>query len=264
MGKLEDYLQTEWPELEVYLTSVTDQWATVQMNGPNSRNVLTKICGDVDFANEAFPFMSVRQGTVAGLPARILRVSFIGELSYEINVNANYGLYMWKAVIEAGEEYGITPFGTEAMHVLRAEKGYVIVGQDTDGSMTPADLGMEWIISNSKGDFLGSRSLSRDDTAREGRKQLVGLLTEDPSKVLPEGGQIVDGPLTHVPVPMLGHVTSSYLSPTLGHSIALGFVKGGHSRLGDRVCVPLADGSSIPAFIAKPVFYDPEGERQDV
>ena len=261
---LELWLQTEWPDLKVYLTSVTDHWATVQLNGPDCRKLIAELCHDIDLSNEAFPFLSVRHGTVAGLPARLFRVSFVGELSYEINVDANYGRHVWEATIEAGAKYGITPFGTEAMHILRAEKGYIIVGQDTDGSMTPADLGMEWIVSKRKRDFLGMRSLSREDMLREDRKQLVGLLTEDPEEVLPEGGQIVDDPSAPLPMPMLGHVTSSYLSPTLGRSIALGYVKGGHSRMGDRVYVPLADGRTVGAVISKTVFYDPEGERQNV
>jgi sarcosine oxidase subunit alpha len=263
MNWIELWLQTEWPSLKVYLTSVTDQWATVQINGPNSRNLLSKICKDVDLANVAFPYMAVRIGTVAGLPARIFRVSFVGELSYEINVNADYGLHLWEAVMEAGEEYGITPFGTEAMHLLRAEKGYVIIGQDTDGSMTPSDLGMNWIVAKHKDDFLGKRSLSREDSIRTDRKQLVGLITEDPSMVIPEGSQVIDRPAGSIPIPMLGHITSSYMSPTLGYSIALGFVKGGHSKLGERVYISINDSTVIPAFISNRVFYDPEGKRQD-
>ena len=264
MDWLELWLQTEWPDLNVYLTSVTDQWATIQINGPNSRNLLSKICEDLDLTNDAFPYMAVRRGVIADVPARIFRVSFVGELSYEINVNADYGLYLWKSVIEAGKEYGITPFGTEAMHLLRAEKGYVIIGQDTDGSMTPSDLGMKWIITKRKDDFLGKRSLSRKDSIRTDRKQLVGLITEDPSIVIPEGSQVIDMSSGPAPIPMLGHVTSSYMSPTLGHSIALGFVKGGHSKLGERVYISINGSKVISAFISNPVFYDPQGKRQDV
>ena len=158
MAWLERWLQTEWPDLKVYLTSVTDHWATVSINGPHSRNVVARRCSDVDLSNDAFPFLSVRVGTVLGVRVRIFRVSFAGELSYEINVNANYGRTVWEATMEAGEELGITPYGTEAMHRLRAEKGYVIVGQDSDGSMTPNDLGMGGMVSKQK-DFLGNRSL---------------------------------------------------------------------------------------------------------
>ena len=263
MAWLERWLQTEWPHLKVYLTSVTDHWATVSINGPRARRVLEKLCGDVDLSDDAFPFMSVRAGTVAGIPARIFRISFAGELSFEVNVDANHGLRVWEAVMEAGEELGIMPYGTEAMHVLRAEKGYVIVGQDTDGSVTPVDLGVGRMVSRRK-DFLGRRSLAMEDLARDDRKQLVGLLTEDPKDVLPEGGQIVDDPSARAPVPMLGHVTSSYHSPNLGRSIAMGIVKGGRAREGDVVHVPIANGRSIAARIAGTSFYDPEGDKQNV
>ena len=262
MAWLERWLQTEWPELKVYMTSVTDHWTTVSINGPNSRKLLAKLCTGTDLSNDAFPFMSVRDGVVAGVPARIFRVSFAGELSFEVNVDANYGRRAWEAVMEAGGEFGVTPYGTEAMHVLRAEKGYVIVGQDTDGSNTPDDMGVGSMVSKRK-DFLGRRSLTRPDMLREDRKQLVGLLTEG-GEQLPEGGQVVAAPSTATPVPMLGHVTSSYYSANLGHPIALAVVRGGRARQGETVYVPLEDGSNIRARVTGPVFYDPEGERQNV
>ena len=263
MAWLERWLQTEWPELKVYMTSVTDHWATVSICGPNSRNVIASLCDDIDFSGEAFPFMSFREGTVAGVPARVFRISFTGELTYEVNVNANYGRSVWEAVMAAGQEYDITPFGTEAMHILRAEKGYFIVGQDSDGSMTPDDLGLGWIV-NKRKEFLGKRSLSRTYIVGADRKQLVGLLTESPAEVLPEGGQIVDDPSASIPMPMVGHVTSSYYSVNLDRSIAMALVKGGHGRMGETVYVPLSDRRTIGATITKPVFYDPEGERQKV
>ena len=263
MSWLERWLQTEWPHLKVHLTSVTDHWATMAVVGPNSRKVLQKVCSGVDFSSESFPFMSYKEGTVAGVPARIMRISFSGELAYEINIDANYGRHVWEAVMAAGAQHGITPYGTETMHVLRAEKGFIIVGQDTDGSVTPVDLDMDWIIAKGK-DFIGRRSLSRSDTARDGRKQLVGLLTDDPAQVLPEGGQIVDDPNVALPVPMLGHVTSSYYSACLGRSIAMALVKGGLKRMGEKVRIPLASGRVIEALITSPVFIDPEGARQNV
>ena len=263
MAWLERWLQTEWPDMKVYLTSVTDHWATVSINGPRARRVLEKVCGDVDLSDGAFPFMSVRAGIVAGVPARIFRISFAGELSFEVNVEANHGRRVWEAVMEAGDEFGITPYGTETMHVLRAEKGYVIVGQDTDGSVTPVDLGVGRMVSRRK-DFLGRRSLAMEDLVREDRKQLVGLLTEDDQEVLPEGGQIVDDLSARAPAPMLGHVTSSYYSPNLGRSIAMGIVKGGRRRGGDIVHVSTGAGRSVPARIASPSFYDPKGEKQNV
>ena len=260
---MERWLQTEWPELKVYLTSVTDHWVTAAVVGPNSRNVVSAVCDGIDFSAEAFPFMSSREGTAAGVPCRVNRISFSGELAYEVNVRADYGRHLWEALMDAGRPFDITPYGTETMHVLRAEKGYVIVGQDTDGSVTPVDLGMDWVVSKQK-DFIGRRSLNRPDSVRPDRKQLVGLLTDDPQAVLPEGGQIVNDAGMSAPVPMEGHVTSSYYSAALGRSIAMALVKAGHSRHGDRVHVPLADGRVLGATVARPVFYDPEGARQHV
>ena len=260
---MERWLQTEWPELEVFLTSVTDHWATAAVVGPNSRKVVSAVCEGIDFDAQAFPFMSSREGRVNGVEARVNRISFSGELAYEVNVPANYGLQMWESLIAAGEQYDITPYGTETMHVLRAEKGYVIVGQDTDGSVTPIDLGMDWVVSKVK-DFIGKRSLFRQDCVREGRKQLVGLLTLNGSEVLPEGGQIVEDPNAPVPVPMIGHVTSSYFSANLGYSIALALVKGGLSRMGETVHIPLSDGKVIAAKISSSIFYDVDGEKQNV
>ena len=264
MAWLERWLQTEWPELKVLLTSVTDEWATIGMAGPNSRKVIEKICTDIDFDAEAFPFMSMQEGTIANVAGRVCRISFSGELCFEINVPANYGRHVWEACMVAGEEFNITPYGTESMHVLRAEKGFIIVGQDTDGSVTPIDLGMDWIVSKTK-DFIGRRSLERSDCVRENRKQLVGLRPEVGHQVIPEGAQLVaDANLTEPPVPMIGHVTSSYYSSSLGHSIALALVKGGHSKMGDKVYAPLADGRTLVAEICNPVFYDTKGERQNV
>ncbi len=170
---------------------------------------------------------------------------------------------MWRSVVAAGEGFGITPYGTESMHVLRAEKGFVIVGQDTDGSVTPVDLGMNWLLAENK-DFLGKRSLARADCVRPDRKQFVGLLSADGNTVLPEGTQLVEDPAAAVPVPMCGHVTSSYMSACLGHPIALALVKGGHSRKGETIHASLADGSAVPVTIVSPVFYDPKSERQHV
>lgn len=264
---LERWLQTEWPQMRVYLTSVTDHWATVTVSGPNSRKLLRKLCDDIDFDREAFPFMSFREGTVAGVAARVFRISFTGELSYEINVPAHHGLHVWEAVMEAGAEFGITPYGTETMHVLRAEKGFIIVGQETDGSVTPVDLGMNWIMGNKE--YLGKRSLQREDCVRPDRKQLVGLKSRDGETILPEGGQIVESADTGKrPVPMLGHVTSSYWSATLGHPIALALVRGGHERKGDVLFVAAGDADGeervIPVEVVNPVFYDVEGARQNV
>lgn len=260
MAWLEEWLQTEWPEMKVYLTSVTEQYATLQLAGPNAKALLSEFTTDIDLDNDAFPFMSWKDGTVGGIPARVYRISFTGELSYEINVPASAGLALWTDIMMAGEKYGITPFGTETMHVLRAEKGFIIVGQETDGTVTPIDLGMDWIVSKKKPDFLGKRSLSRTDTVRDDRKQLVGLKTSDPEEVLPEGAQIVAETKPKPPMDMIGHVTSSYYSAALGHSIALALVKGGRERMGETVFAPL-DGKTISMEIVDPVFYDPDGSR---
>jgi sarcosine oxidase subunit alpha len=171
---------------------------------------------------------------------------------------------MWEKLMEAGAKYDITPYGTETMHVLRAEKGYVIVGQDTDGSITVDDLGMSWAVSKTKVDFLGKRSLTRPDTARTDRKQLVGLLTEEPDSVLPEGAQLVNDPGAATPVPMVGHVSSSYYSACCGHSIAMALVKDGRRRMGETVYAPLADGRVLKATITQPLFYDKEGAKSNV
>lgn len=259
---MERWLQTEWPHLKVYLTSVTDHWATTAVIGRHSRKVLKKLCSDINFDDDAFPFMSYREGTIAGVPARVMRISFSGERSYEVNVCSKDGLPVWEAIYEAAKPYGVTPYGTETMHVLRAEKGYIIIGQDTDGSVSPVDLGMSGLVAKTK-DFLGKRSLSRSDTERTDRKQLVGLLTKDQKTVLPEGSQILAGNPMHRPTPMQGHVTSSYFSPTLGKPIAMALVKGGLSRYGEIVSVSVAEGRYVEAEIVSPVFFDPTSERQN-
>jgi sarcosine oxidase subunit alpha len=259
LDRFEEWLQTEWPDLRAYCTSVTEQWADVAIAGPRAREVLDAVGTDVDLSTEAFPFMTFRDGTVAGIPVRVARVSFTGELSYEILVDGRRGLELWRAVLAAGTPFGIAPYGTEAMHVLRAEKGFVIVGQDTDGTVTPDDLGMGWIVRKDDSDFVGRRSLRRPDPSRPNRKQLVGLL---PDGFLSEGAQLVEEDTGRIPMPMIGHVTSSYLSPTLGRPIALAMVERGRSRLGETVYAPLPDGT-ISADIVPPVFYDPEGTRRD-
>ena len=258
LGWMEEWLQTEWPELEVYCASVTEQLATASISGPLARRLLADLTGDIDLDRESFPFMSWRDGRVAGIPARVARVSFTGEPSFEISVASGYGLSLWTALMQSGQRFGITPYGTEAMHVLRAERGFIIAGQDTDGTVTPIDLGMEWIVSRSK-DFIGKRSLARSDTVREDRKQLVGLLTDNPQDVLPEGGQIVER-VRQPPIRMIGHVTSSYFSANLGRSIALALVSGGRERHGETVRVPL-QRVVISARITEPRFFDPDGER---
>ena len=260
LAHLEEWTQTEWPDMRVFLTSVTEQFATMTISGPNARRLLAEVTDDIELSANAFPHMGLAHGHVAGVPARVFRISFTGEISYEINVPASFGLAVWQALMMAGQKYDITPYGTEAMHVLRAEKGYIIVGQETDGSVTPLDLDMGWIVSKRK-DFIGKRSLTRSDMDKPDRKQLVGLLTDDPKEVLPEGAQLVEVVGAQPPMAMLGHVTSSYHSPNVGRSIAMALVKGGLARKGEKLFAPLEGGKTVACTIADPVFFDPEGER---
>ena len=259
LSKLEDYLQTEWPELDVYLTSVTDHYSTVSVCGPNSKKILSKIIPDLDFSDKEFPHMSFKDALIDNIKCRVMKISFTGEHSYEINIQSSYGKSVWKKCFEAGKEFNITPYGTETMHLLRAEKGFIIAGQDTDGTMTPVDLQMDWIISKKKYDFIGKSSLYRSDTIREDRKQLVGLLTDDPKEVLEEGAQIV-AETKKQPIEMLGHVTSSYFSPNLNKSIALAVVKNGKKLKGQKMFVPI-ENKNIIVTITDTVFFDKENKR---
>jgi len=259
LSKLEDYLQTEWPELDVYLTSVTDHFATISVCGPNSKKIVSTVIDDLDFSDENFPHMTFKNAKIGKINCRVMRISFTGELSYEINVQANYAKSVWEKCMEAGKDFNITPYGTETMHLLRAEKGFIIVGQDTDGTMTPVDLQMDWIVSKKKYDFIGKRSLYRSDTIREDRKQLVGLLTDNPEDVLEEGSQIV-ADVKKSPVEMLGHVTSSYFSPNLKKSIALAVVRGGKNMMGKKLMIPM-ENKSINVTIADPVFLDKDNKK---
>lgn len=260
LNMMEDYLQTEWPDLNVWLTSTTEQWSVIALQGPRARDVIAPLVEGIDLSPEAFAHMAIRTGHICGVPTRLFRVSFTGELGFEINVPSEYGRAVWERVFEAGQRFGITPYGTETMHVLRAEKGYIIVGQDTDGTVTPMDAGLDWAIGKKKPDFIGKRSLSRPDILAPGRKQLVGLLTEDPNMVLEEGAQIVADPGQSVPMTMIGHVTSSYWSATLGRSIAFALVAGGHERMGGTLHIPMPD-TTHRAKVTGMIFFDPEGSR---
>ncbi|MBW8793842.1 MAG: (2Fe-2S)-binding protein [Streptomyces sp.] len=260
---MEEWLQTEWPGLRVHLTSVTEHWVTIPLVGPRSRDVLALVASGLDVGNDAFPFMSWQDTVVAGVAARVCRISFSGELAYEINVPAWYGITVWEALHAAGSGFGLTPYGTETMHVLRAEKAYPIIGQDTDGTVTPQDLGMSWVVSKKKPDFVGKRSFTRAENRREDRKQLVGLLPADERVLLPEGAQIIaTSDIPAPPVPMLGHVTSSYRSDALQRTFALALVRSGTRRIGETLYVPL-DGRTVPVTVTDPVLFDKEGARRD-
>ncbi len=263
---MEEWHQTEWPDLRVWLTSVTEQWSTFPVVGPKSRDVIGSLFPQVDVSNAAFPFMSWQDAELDGVPVRLARISFSGELAFEVYVNPWYAKAVWERIVQAGLPHGITPYGTETMHVLRAEKGYPIIGQDTDGTVTPQDLGMDWVVSKKKVDFVGKRSFDRAENRNPLRKQLVGLLPTDARTVLPEGSQIIefrgDGQLPSPPVPMLGHVTSSYRSAELGRPFALALVRAGRSRIGDTVHVPVGE-ELVPVQITGSVLVDPEGNRRD-
>ena len=260
LALMEDYRQTEWPDLKVWLTSTTEQWAVIAVQGPNSRRVIESLVDGIDISATAFPHMSVAGGRICGVPMRLFRVSFSGELGFEINVPADHGLKIWEALYAAGSAHGITAYGTESMHVLRAEKGYIIVGQDTDGTVTPDDAGLSWAIGKNKADFVGKRSLQRPSMLAANRKQLVGLRTKDPRIVLEEGAQVAARPAQKPPMELIGHVTSSYPSSVLGYSVALGLVAGGRARLGQTLYVPMPH-ADIAVEVTSPVFYDPQGAR---
>ncbi|HEX9413332.1 MAG TPA: sarcosine oxidase subunit alpha family protein [Ktedonobacterales bacterium] len=257
---MEDYRQSEWPDLKVWLTSTTEQWAVIAVQGPRARAVIAPLVSGVDLSAGALAHMSAARGSICGAPLLLFRVSFSGELGFEINVPADYGTAVWEAIYTAGQAHGITPYGTEAMHVLRAEKGFIIVGQDTDGTVTPDDVGLAWAIGKTKPDFLGKRSLARPAMRAPGRKQLVGLLSIDCTTLLEEGAQVVATAGQAAPMQIIGHVTSAYASPTLGLPIALAMVADGRSRVGRTVFVP-KPGGDIAVQVTSPVFYDPEGAR---
>jgi sarcosine oxidase, subunit alpha len=260
LAHMEDYLQTEWSDLKVFLTSITEQWAVIAVQGRRAREIIARLIDDIALDDAAFPHMAVRTGHIAGVPCRLFRVSFTGELGFEINVPADYGQAVWEAVYQSGRRFDITPYGTEAMHVLRAEKGFIIVGQETDGTVTPDDLGLGGLVGKAKRDFVGKRSLARPDVQAGGRRQLVGLATDDLNLLLDEGAQIVTDPKQPMPMKMIGHVTSSYRSVNVGRSIALALVSDGRRRINERLQVTTPTGFA-QATVIEPVFFDPEGVR---
>ncbi|MDS1269592.1 glycine cleavage T C-terminal barrel domain-containing protein [Lipingzhangella sp. LS1_29] len=258
---LEEWQQTEWPQLRVQCTPVTEHWATISVVGPRSREVLGRLAPGLDVTATGFEFMGMRNTEIAGVPGLVLRVSFSGELTYEINVPSWYGLGVWEAVLEAGAPYDITPYGTETMHVLRAEKGFIVVGHETDGQVSVQDAGLGWAVSTRK-DFVGKRSLARADLARDDREQLVALVPADGATVVAEGAQLITHPAPEPPVPMVGHVTSSYDSPALGTPFSLALLSGGRGRHGERLYAYHL-GQTVPVQVTDPVLYDREGTRRD-
>ena len=260
---MEDYRQTEWPDLRVWATSITEQYATIAINGPKARDILAPLVDGIDLSAAAFPHMSVREGKVAGVAARLARVSYTGEVGFEVNVPADFGESVLEAIWAEGEKVGAVAYGLDALYLLRAEKGYMMVGQDTDGSVTPDDLGLSRMVAAAKPDFIGKRSLSLADLARAGRRQLVGLLPEDPTFVPDEGAQIVAEAAPPKGAAALGWVTSAYLSPTLQRSFALALIADGRNRLGEVLFATTMEAAK-PVKLVEPVFYDKEGRRLEL
>jgi sarcosine oxidase subunit alpha len=262
-GHMEEWLQTEWWDWDVYVANVTEQYAQVAVVGPNARKALENM-GGMDVSKEALGFMEWADGSLGGFDVRVYRISFSGELSYEIAVRASEGQAFWDAVMAAGAELGAMPYGTEALHILRAEKGFIMIGDETDGTVIPQDLGLHWALSKKKEDYLGKRAHTRSHMADPNRWQLVGLETVDGS-VLPDGAYAVaDGTNANGQRNVQGRVTSTYHSPTLGKGIAMGLVLHGPERMGEFIDFPGTDGKTYQARIVSPVFFDPDGEKQNV
>ncbi|MGB1336738.1 sarcosine oxidase subunit alpha family protein [Planktomarina sp.] len=260
---MEEWLQTEWWDWKVWVVNVTEQLAQVAVVGPNARKLLEKL-GGMDVSAERLPFMAWADGTIGGIDCRAYRISFSGELSYEIAVPANQGLAFWEMLMEAGAEFGAMPYGTECLHIMRAEKGFIMIGDETDGTVIPQDLGLNWAISKKKDDFLGKRAQERSFMDNPDRWQLVGLETLDGS-VLEDGAYaIAEGTNANGQVNTQGRVTSTYYSPTLGRGIAMGLVHKGPDRMGEVISFTKIGASPVPAKIVSPVFYDPEGEKTNV
>ncbi len=260
---MEDWLQCEWWVWQVYTANITEQLAQVAVVGPNARKLLEKM-GGMDVSKETLPFMQWADGTLGGFAVRVYRISFSGELSYEIAVAASEGAAFWAALHAAGAELGAMPYGTEALHIMRAEKGFIMIGDETDGTIIPQDLNLGWAISKKKADFLGKRGQERTYLAGEDRWKLAGFETLDGS-VIPDGSYILaPGLNANGQGNTQGRVTSTYFSPTLGRGIAMGLIKGGLARMGDVVDFNTLSGAPIKAKVVDPVFYDKDGEKQNV
>ncbi len=259
---MEEWLQTEWWDWDVYVANVTEQYAQVAVVGPNARKVIEKL-GGMDVSADALPFMQWRDGQIGGFDVRAYRISFSGELSYEISVVASQGAAFWEALMEAGAEFGIMPYGTECLHVLRAEKGFIMIGDETDGTVIPQDLGLSWAISKKKDDFLGKRGQLRSHMVDPDRWKLVGLESVDGS-VIPDGAYAVaKGENANGQRNVQGRITSTYYSANLERGIAMGLVKDGPDRMGEVITFPKTKGGDVQAKIVNAVFYDPAGEKQN-
>ncbi|UWR31236.1 sarcosine oxidase subunit alpha family protein [Sulfitobacter sp. W002] len=260
---MEEWLQTEWWDWKVHVVNATEHYAQVAVVGPNARKCLEKL-GGMDLSREALGFMEWTEGELGGFKVRVFRISFSGELSYEIAVEAGQGQAFWDALLIAGHDLGVMPYGTECLHILRAEKGFIMIGDETDGTVIPQDLGLNWAISKKKDDYLGKRAQQRSHMQDPTRWKLVGLETTDGS-TLPDGAYALgEGENENGQKVMQGRVTSTYHSPTLDRGIAMGLVLNGPDRMGEVLTFPGTDGKTYEAMIVDPVFYDPKGEKQNV
>ena len=260
LSHLEYYLQVVWPDLNVNVLSTTEQWAGAALAGPNSRNLLGKLFPEMDVSNEGLPFMGYKEGNLFGVPARIFRISFSGELAYEINVESGYGIFMWEKIIENGKEMNIEPYGTEALSTLRIEMGHV-AGSEIDGRVIPSDLSLDGMISKKK-DFIGKRSLNREAFLNPEREKIVGVVPVDKKTMIPEGSHIVSDGNAQLPNKKLGHVSASCWSVEYNNPFSLAILKDGKKKIGDKLFAlcPLKN-KNIAVEIVSSHYVDPKGER---
>jgi sarcosine oxidase subunit alpha len=251
------FLQIERPDWRVRITPVTTAWANATICGPRAREVLAALGTDIDLSPQTFPFMGLRQGRVAGFAARLARVSFTGELSYEVNVRARDGLALWERMLAVGASFGLVPVGSESNHVLRVEKGFLSLGHEVDGTADPVDLGLGWAMSKTKPDFLGRRSVLLRRAGDRPRRELVGLLTAESQRLVTEGAPITPGGRREASE---GFVSACIWSPVQQRSVALGLLTNGRQRLGETVWIRLKD-EVVPAVVTAPCFHDPKGLR---
>jgi len=260
LSHLEFYLQVVWPELKVNVLSTTEQWSGAAIAGPKSRDLMRKLFPSVDFSTEAFPFMGLVETEIFGIHAKLYRISFSGELAYEVNVESNHGLFMWNEIMKVGEEFGIQPYGTEALATLRIEMGHVS-GPELDGRAVPYDLGLQGMVSQKK-DFIGKRSLEKNAYVDPLRQTLVGLVPIDKKTKIPEGAHLVENDKAPLPNPKLGHVSSSCWSVEYNNPFSIGVLKDGKNKIGQQLFAvyPLKN-ISIPVEVVSSHYVDPKGER---
>ena len=260
LSHLEYYLQIVWPELNVNVVSTTEQWAGAALAGPKSRDVLSKLFPNSDVSNEALPFMGYIEGDLFGVPARIFRISFSGELAYEINVQSDHGMFMWEKMMEIGKDYGIQPYGTEALSTLRIEMGHV-AGPELDGRTIPYDVSLDGMVSKKK-DFIGKRSLSKIAFNQSDRQKIVGLIPADRKTSIPEGSHLVVDQNAKLPNPKLGHVSSSCWSVENNNPFSLAILKDGKNMIGKKLfAVSPLKNKSIEVEVISSHYVDHEGKR---